>query len=96
MRLLLAFRPIILHTTRCQPSRQPMGLGSIAKQTVNRMEKVDATNPHLLEKWAKRVFKIARNLSESGDIAQCVEWAHLYLACLIQCLFADNSLSKPP
>ena len=44
-----------------------MGLHSVVKGIVSRMEKVDTMNMNTLEKWCKRVLSIAKDLGQTDD-----------------------------
>jgi hypothetical protein len=49
-----------------------MGLQSVVKGIVSRMEKVDTMNMNTLEKWCKRVLSIAKDLGQAGDESRFV------------------------
>jgi hypothetical protein len=49
-----------------------MGLQSVIKEIVSRMEKVDTMNMNALEQWRKRVFGIAKDIGQSNDTSRFV------------------------
>jgi hypothetical protein len=49
-----------------------MGLHSVIKGIVSRMEKVDTMNMNALREWCKRALNIAKDLGQTDDELQFV------------------------
>jgi hypothetical protein len=63
----------ILGPDHCGPRlTDTMGLQSVVKGIVSRMEKVDTMNMNTLGKWCKRVLSIAKDLGQAGDESRFV------------------------